>query len=896
MALPVEVNPLFLENQYAIQRSLRLRQGNSNNAYLNRTPASSGNRKTWTWSAWLKRGTLGANQILFDCDNGTTDATFGSIGFLSGDTLAFGAYNQAWRITTQVFRDPSAFYHFVVAFDTTQATPINRVKIYVNGVQIFNFGTSNDPTQNTDYAINQNAVHNIAKTYGAYGYFDGYLAEVNFIDTPIMVGSTNSTTTITLTSGTTSGLQVGWNVGGTNIPAGATISSITDSTHFVISSAATGTGSSISFGATPPLSAFGQYNEFGVWSPRKYGGSYGTNGFYLPFNDPTSATTLCYDRQLGYTDTSKNNWTPNNISTTPGPTYDAMTDVPPPSTIQNVAAGNYAVISPLDISASNSQRPTDGNLTYPVTGAFQYSARGTIFVTSGKWYAEFTMSSSAAIVAVVNSSAILSGYNAVNGIFTSTTSIYNNGTQVQSGLAAFSANDVIGVAFDADANTVQFYRNGSTYGTAVTISAFSGPFTFQTGANGATCTINANFGQQPFRGMYVSGSGSSFVGTGAPPSGFRPLNTNNLPSPTIPNGARVMAAVTWNGDNASPRSLVPSSTNSGNNPLGTTFQPDFVWVKNRTSGLYWNVLFDSVRGAGNQLSSNQTDAELASASNIAGKVSAFNADGFSVLSGSSGILSVNGTSNSYVGWQWKAGGSTPTTGTGTGGITNVQYSANVSAGFSIVTYTGSGANGTVTHGLGATPAFIMIKDRGSSSNGGVVYHTSLGATQYLQLFITTTGSNGYASDNTMFNGGSPTFNSSVFSVGTNVRTNTTDNYIAYCWAPVSGYSAMGSYTANASTDGPMVFLNFRPRFILLKNTTRVLDWIIYDSSRDLYNTETQQLYPNLSSSEASGANIDFLSNGFKIRAGSGSGINNTSGDVYIYAAFAENPFRMALAR
>lgn len=195
--------------------------------------------------------------------------------------------------------------------------------------------------------------------------------------------------------------------------------------------------------------------------------------------------------------------------------------------------GNYCVLSPLDINASNTQRPIDGNLTYPVSGAFQYSARSTIFVTSGKWYAEFTISSSAAIVAVVNSSAILLGYNGANGVFTSTTAIYNNPSAVQTGLPAFAANDVIGVAFDADANTVQFYKNGSTYGTAVTISTFSGPYTFQTGANGATCTINANFGQQPFRGLYVSGSGSSFTGTGAPPSGYSALNTQNLPAPAL---------------------------------------------------------------------------------------------------------------------------------------------------------------------------------------------------------------------------------------------------------------------------------------------------------------------------------------------------------------------------
>jgi len=254
--------------------------------------------------------------------------------------------------------------------------------------------------------------------------------------------------------------------------------------------------------------SFGAFSATtGVWQPIKYTGTYGTNGFHLAFTNTTSTTTLGYD-----TSGNGNNWTTNNISLTAGSTYDSMNDVP---NLASSTASNYCVLSPLDVSTSNSQRPTDGNLTYPVSGSFQYSARGTIFVSSGKWYSEFTISSNIAIVAVVNSDAILYGLTGSNGVFAVTTQIFNNsGTAAQTGLSAFAANDVIGVAFDADAKTVQFYKNNTTYGTALTISGFNAPYTFQTGSNGAICTINANFGQQGFK--YT------------PPTGFVALNTYNL--------------------------------------------------------------------------------------------------------------------------------------------------------------------------------------------------------------------------------------------------------------------------------------------------------------------------------------------------------------------------------
>jgi len=162
-----------------IDGGLRFDAGKS--YYLNRTP-SVGNRKTWTWSGWVKRSKLGASQMLFNCDNGTTDSTFGFIAFLANDRLRVAAYDTDWRDTSAVFRDVSAWCHLVVAFDTTQTTAANRVKVYLNGVQVTDFATSNDPSLNTDYAINQAAAHNIGRTYSSYSYLDGYLSNVYFID------------------------------------------------------------------------------------------------------------------------------------------------------------------------------------------------------------------------------------------------------------------------------------------------------------------------------------------------------------------------------------------------------------------------------------------------------------------------------------------------------------------------------------------------------------------------------------------------------------------------------------------------------------------------------------------------------------------------------------------
>jgi hypothetical protein len=318
-----------------------------------------------------------------------------------------------------------------------------------------------------------------------------------------------------------------------------------------------------------------------------------------------------------------------------------------------------------------------------------------------------------------------------------------------------------------------------------------------------------------------------------------------------------------------------SVTNAGG------FQPDFVWNKPRSFGTSpgngHNTLYDSVRGATKEIYSDLTNNEFTNAQSV----TSFNSNGFSV-----GTEARNNNSGStYVGWQWKAGGAAVTN---TACSITSQVSANPTAGFSVVTYTGTGSSGSVGHGLGAVPSVILIKAR-SSTTAWRMYQANLGITKYLVL-------NTNAAEATASMWGSPTDTAFVIG-GTTYEVNETGvTYVAYCWAPVAGYSAFGSYVGNGSADGPFVYTGFRPRYFILKNKTNTQSWSVQDTARSPSNVASAVLIPNASSAEATGTDlIDIVSNGFKIRHSS-SGNNNNSGDTYVYMAFAESPFKFANAR
>ena len=784
---------------YQISRSVRTRS--SATAYFNRTFSTPTLGTKWTWSGWVKRGTLSSAQTLF---GGSSDVNnWGYVGFLAGDTLTFQQADAAsvtsTVTTTQVFRDPAAWYHIVVAFDSTQATAANRLIMYVNGVQITAFGTATYLAQNTASRINQAVAHTIYRLpYSAANYVDGYLTEANFIDgqalTPSSFGSTNTTT--------------------------------------------------------------------GVWQPAKYGGTYGTNGFYLNFSDNSAATATTIGKDYSG---NGNNWTPNNISVTAGVTYDSMLDSPTPYADGGNGRGNYCVLNPIDVSAST---VSNGNLNIAYATNSDTNRAATFGVSSGKWYWETTITAVGGTYSIVG---ITSGASTATALGTSsyqyayissTGNKFNNGSSVAYG-STYTTGDVIGIALDMDAGTLVFYKNNTSQGTAYT--GLSGTFFPAFNARNAS-NNDANFGQRPF--------------TYTPPTGYVALNTQNLPTPTISNGAQYMAASTYTGTGAT-----LTISNSTNNPAGITFQPDFVWVKGR-SGATDHALYDSVRGATKDLVSNSTAAETTQATGL----TAFGSTGFTV----GALAKMNTNAATYVGWQWKASGSTVSN---TNGSITSTVSVGATQGFSVVTYTGiaGGVAKTFGHGLGVAPSMVIVKGRDTGStgvNGWVVWHSAFTGSEYIYLDLT----NAKATSANYWGATVPS--STVVTVGgnaSNVSNESGIKYVAYCFAAVAGYSAFGSYTGNGSTDGTFVFTGFRPRYVLIKVSSGTTgDWQLQDTSRNTYNCVGTSLFPNGSYAEATGYLVDILSNGFKLRTT--AAYMNGSGNTMIYAAFAENPFKNSLAR
>jgi len=311
---------------------------------------------------------------------------------------------------------------------------------------------------------------------------------------------------------------------------------------------------------------------------------------------------------------------------------------------------------------------------------------------------------------------------------------------------------------------------------------------------------------------------------------------------------------------------------------GVGFQPDFSWVKNRSSGAAFHRLVDVIRGATKTLYSNSTIAESTADSN--GYIASFDSDGLTVNLGSSGTgTGTNSSGDNFVTWNWLANGAGVSN---TAGSITSTVSANTTSGFSIVQAQMNGSGSwTVGHGLGVTPSMIICRGQNVTSVWAT-YHKSLGAGNYLSLNATDASS----ANTNVWNNTSPT--SSVFSMNATFwSAGSGQNFIAYCFADVKGYSKFGSYTGNGNADGTFIYTGFKPAFVLTKRTDGVDWWGMWDSKRLGYNGSNYFLRSNTTDAEAN-KELDILSNGFKIRTTDG-GIN-ASGGTYIYMCFAENPF------
>ncbi len=789
---------------YEISRSLKFDSGDS--SYLTRTPGSDGNRKTWTFSCWMKRTTVGVLQTFFGAGSNNPDTI---IKFNSSDQFEISRYyniegGYVNQVTSKAqYRDPSAWYHVVGAIDTTEATASNRVKMYINGEQITVFENDDWPALNFEYEINDASYAQYIGRHPGGQYTSGYIAEFHFID-----------------------------------------------------------------GQRLTASDFGKTNAAtGQWIPIEYTGSYGSQGFYLNFSDNSGATSST----MGDDDSGNgNDWTPNNLAT-----YDSVPDSP---------TNNFATINPIDTQMLDIFL-TQGALKFD-SGSNSNTGRGyaTIRPSSGKWYAEVWVGQHHRFSIGIqnkyyNSASNTGGANNPNGILVGWDSeAYYNGNTGNNYLGAdITSDDIVMIAMDCDNKLVWVGLDG-TWGQSVsntdiangTSAGSLGTFMSATAAtlfqgdmgifiednSGSQKTWNwVNFGQDQGFGPSLSdasvalGNQSDASGYGKfkypVPAGFNALCTKNLADPTVTDGTKYFNTVTYTGDGQMGRTVG-----------GMAFQPNLVWIKDRDA-TESHVAFDSIRGGTKRLRVNTSDAE----DTMTNTLTAFNSDGFTTNTHDN----TNKSGDKYVSWSWKE---------------------SATAGFDMVSYSGDGqATHNISHNLGVKPDLFIVKSR-TNAQDWYVMHPDSGANKYLTL----SGNGAQGTSTVLWGNTLPT--SSVFTVGETSGWATNEDgedYIAYLFSSVDGYSKIGTLAGNGNASGPFVYTGFKPAFILYKSYATGESWRVIDNKRLGYNTTAYALFPNVTNVEYTSEPIDLLSNGFKWRNNNGG--SNDTNEALIYAAFGERAFK-----
>ena len=821
-------------------RSLRLEHNDS--SYLTFTNGTATDISKWTVNFWWKQG---AHTLSYSSDYVTLWGVEGpgttSFSFIEGDLHFYLNYNsggsQIVLRSNRKFRDPSAWYNFHVKFDRAQGTAANRLKIFVNGVDLDNEGGYSTDQRST-IASDSSSGWNVSGTVGGIGrrsgatasrYSQGYMAYFHNIDGQYL-----------------------------------------DATDFI------------------------QIKD-GVCVPKLYSGSYGNNGWKLEFlqtgTGTASSSTIGAD-----TSGNDNHWTSNNLAST-----DIMLDHP---------ENNFCTLNPVAYTTLGTL--TQGNLTL-ATSTNNRGLHGTFSLPpSGKWYYEVHIDSVQSGGAIyygwgTDTSLGYDEYATSKGIFFSS---YNeqvlldgsgqSGGYGSNGTDQGSNGDIYSILLDVDNGRFYYAKNGTYFNSAdpaagtggldvsATLAAADTRITPSLSRGGSyNETYSVNFGQDS---KDVSSANSDENGFGtfeySVPAGFLAICSANLPDPTIGPNQSDLADENFNTvlytGNASSRSIT-----------GVGFQPDWVWIKPRTDTDN-HVIHDSVRGVQKRLyitAAAEADRSSAGGGSDDG-LSSFDSDGFSIGDWNN----INQSTINYVAWSWKMGTAFSNDASATSvGTIDSTGSVNTTNGQAIISYTGTGSAGTIAHGLDSAPDWIMVKNLDDGSKNWNVHVPDFGNT-YLELNTTASGFTG----SSYFNNTAPTAN--VFSVGTAGSANASgDDFIAYVFTSIEGYSKFGSYKGNSdANDGAMIYTGFKPAWIMGKVTTQTGRWWIYDSTR--FPTMTQALgtggylAANSTGSEASesGANaVLFLSNGFKVSTTNAEW--NSSSHTYIYLAFAENPFKFANA-
>ena len=803
---------------YGTEIDNSLRFNDDDSAYLQRTAGTPTNNKIWTLSCWVKLGNLGFSRTIFSGVSSTS----------AYDQLTFNSSNQFFMqfansgvygqwTSTQVFRDVGSWGHLVVKADTTAGS--NGVTVYWNNEVVSGSWAAASLASNASFAsINAS----------------GDAQRFSLLDTGV---------------------------------SAQYFDGYVADAYFIDGSALDPT----SFGET----------KSGIWIPKEYSGSYGTNGFHLEFAGNANDTSG-----------NGNNFTANNISS-----YDYVPDTP---------TNNFSTLSPL--TAGSVGTLTQGNLEPGNgSGADAHGIAGTFGMPAGtgKWYWEVFIDNpnvgdnypyvGACAGQRLNSNSTYGTRGTdlklncgTGGVDTSTTYV-GSITTVTTGLSRIEDNNILGVAVDMENRKMWFSENGvfpnsgnpatgtnPTFTWTNDIDLFPHWFSYNTYGSGSVW----NFGQDSsFVGNKTAQGNTDANGVGdfyyTPPSGFLAMCSANLPDPAIDPAADDTPADYFN-----TVLYTGANPNAAQSVTGVGFQPDFVWIKSRVTD-YGHALHDVIRGANGRLQSNTLGAESISSTYL----TSFDSDGFSL-----GVdYGQNAPSEPYVAWNWKAGG---TGVSNTDGSITSTVSANPDAGFSVVTYTGNSTNdATIGHGLGVAPKVVIVKNRVASTYW-YVYHDSLppNAATY-NLYLNTTDSQ--QADNVL-----RSTNSTTFTVSSSSSANGS-SMVAYCFAEKEGYSKFGSYIGNGSSDGPFIYTGFRPAWVMIKNTNSTggsgQHWQIADNKRDTYNlVDTNLLAENVAAEGHTWSAKDFLSNGFKIRGNNYA--LNYNGDKYIYLAFAEQPFKYANAR
>jgi hypothetical protein len=586
---------------------------------------------------------------------------------------------------------------------------------------------------------------------------------------------------------------------------------------------------------------------------------------------------------------------------------------------------NFCTLNPLE-PISSAINFSEGNLKHyqPAHANFNTSVASMEMPKSGKWYAEARLDGGS----VHGSAGNYYGWSLTGDYITSgfgntgsTVGIYESGANQDSTLrinssnyntgnspgSAGTAGDIIQWAYDSDTGKCWLGKNGVWYGnntghltTTNSPNPVTGTFpvdTFTASQMQAGVMMMLGMSDQlKSNGWVVNfGQDSSFAGNKtaqgnqdsnsigdfyyAPPTDFLALCSANLPDPTVIPSEH-FNTVLWTGNGT-----------TGTGITGVGFQPDFTWLKGRDIGSDPHQLYDAIRGATESLKSNATDAEITRSTGL----TAFGSDGFTI----GNHAYVNRNTSVYVAWNWKAGGAAVSN---TNGTITSSVSANVDAGFSIVSYTGTGSAGNVGHGLSVAPEFVVVKKRNSAGTSWVTLSMHAASSSPEDYYAKLDETDNFTDHATIEFWGNTAPTANVFYLGDHTWNNaSSDTYIAYLFHSVDGYSKVGSYTGNGSTDGTFVHTGFRPAYVLIKRSSASEGWYVKDIGRDSNgNPVHNSLSPHDSSAEFSthssthSSCVDFLSNGFKLRGNDTQ--SNDSGSTFIFLAFAEMPSKWTNAR